>query len=510
MSRKFLPPGAYTGVRPYEVLPFRFMVLDNGKELLTTDWGEWLVAPRGTAARLIRRDILPSEPSYRALRAKQILHDTSSSALLDIAATKLRTKKSFLNGFTKLHMFVVTLRCEHSCLYFQVSRQTEDRVRYDMSRETADKALDIMFSSPSPFLTLEFQGGEPFLAFSLMEYVVAGAKERAARFNKQIDLVVATILSVATDDQLRWCRDEGVKVSTSLDGPAFIHNANRPRPGGDSYERTISGIKRARDFVGRDNVSALMTTTTLSLAHPLEIIDEYVKQELRSIFLRPISPYGFAVRVRRNWTLYGTDEFLAFYMKGLAHILNLNKNGTDLAEVYAKILLTKILTPFPTRYVDLDSPSGAAIAGVIYNYDGDVYAADEGRMLAEMGDRTFKIGNVHLDDYRGIFGNEIVAGIVAAGTAEALPGCSLCAVQPFCGADPIFHHKTQGDPVGNRPLSGFCRKNMTIIKHLLDLISSDDPGIERTFMAWIRGKSLKEMIDWGPCETHDSGKAARN
>src|SRR6266704_269016 len=173
---------------------------------------------RGSAARLIRRDILPSEPAYRALRAKQILHDTSSSALLDIAATKLRTKKSFLNGFTKLHMFAVTLRCEHSCLYCQVSRQTEDRVRYDMSRETADKALDIMFSSPSPFLTLEFQGGEPFLAFSLMEYVVAGAKERAARFNKQIDLVVATNLSVATDDQLRWCRDEGVQVSTSLDG----------------------------------------------------------------------------------------------------------------------------------------------------------------------------------------------------------------------------------------------------------------------------------------------------
>src|SRR2546425_265282 len=88
--------------------------------------------------------------------------------VLDMAATKLRTKKSFLNGFTKLHMFVLTLRCEHSCLYCQVSRQTEDRVRYDMSRETADKALDVMFSSPSPFLTLEFQGGEPFLAFSLM------------------------------------------------------------------------------------------------------------------------------------------------------------------------------------------------------------------------------------------------------------------------------------------------------------------------------------------------------
>ena len=32
---------------------------------------------------------------------------------------------------------------------------------------------------------------------------------------------------------------------------------------------------------------------------------------------------------------------------------------------------------------------------LVYNYDGDVYASDEGRMLAEMNDDTFKIGNVH-------------------------------------------------------------------------------------------------------------------
>ena len=47
------------------------------------------------------------------------------------------------------------------------------------------------------------------------------------------------------------------------------------------------------------------------------------------------------------------------------------------------------MTPFSTGFVDLQSPSGAGIAGAIYYYNGDVYPTDEARMLAEMGDQSF-------------------------------------------------------------------------------------------------------------------------
>ena len=41
-----------------------------------------------------------------------------------------------------------------------------------------------------------------------------------------------------------------------------------------------------------------MTTTKLSLGRVREIIDEYVAQGFRGIFLRPMSPYGFAVKTK--------------------------------------------------------------------------------------------------------------------------------------------------------------------------------------------------------------------
>src|SRR5258708_39938408 len=104
----------------------------------------------------------------------------------------------------------------------------------------------------------------------------------------------------------------------------------------------------------------------------------------------------------RQTISYSMDEWLVFYRQAFDYILELNFKGIDLVEGFARLLLTKILTPFATRFVDLQSPSGAGIAAALYNYDGNVYPMDEARMLAEMGDPTFRIGNVHQDYYQQI------------------------------------------------------------------------------------------------------------
>jgi His-Xaa-Ser system radical SAM maturase HxsB len=454
--------------------------------------GEYVIAPFGTAHAVVHRELAPSSDIYMTLKAKQFLSDGASSPLMDLLATKYRTKHSFIDGFTKLHIFVVTLRCDHSCHYCQVSRQTVDKATYDMSSETAAKSVDLMMESPAKRLTLELQGGEPLLAFDLIRSIVTIAKRRAQQLAKQLDIVVTTNLATVTDEMLFYLRDEGVKVSTSLDGPAFIHNANRPRPGNDSYELTVRNIERSRKVLGPSRVAALMTTTQLSLQHPKEIIDEYVRQGFHSIFLRPISPYGFALKTSRK-TGYDIEAFLDFYRFGLAYILEINKAGYDLSEAYAKILLTKILTPYGTGYVDLQSPAGAGINVLVYNYNGDVYATDESRMLSEMGDETFRLGNVHTHTRKEIFTGDAFLNIAAASCNQSLTGCSDCAVQPYCGSDPVFNHATQGDLFGHRPTSDFCRRNMEIIKHLFKLISVEDPQIMRVFFAWIRNCRVSDI-----------------
>lgn len=353
-----------------------------------------------------------------------------------------------------------------------------------MSIETADAAIALMFDSPSKHLTMELQGGEPLLAFDLIKYMVLKARAEAPLLNKELTVVVTSNLAVLTDEMLEFFSEHSVKLSTSLDGHANLHNQNRPRPGGDSYERAIDGINRARKVLGVENVSALMTTTAASLDHVEEIIDEYVRQGFHSIFLRPLSPYGFALKTRRR-TGYEMNRFLEFYKRGLNHILEINRSGYRLTEMYSRILLGKILTAGSTGYVDLQSPAGAVWNVLVYNYNGEVYASDESRMLAEMNDWTFRLGNVATHSRRDLFLSDAACALFEASCNQSLAGCSDCAYQSYCGSDPIYNHATQGDAYGHRPSSGFCQRNMGVLDHLFGLLQENDPVVMKTFWEWL-------------------------
>lgn len=488
--RRFEDYGTEAG--SFQLLPFRFHRLENGRELLVNEVGEFVLAENGTARKVVERRIPSDSPLYASLKAKHFLWDASSHANLDVLATKYRTKHSFIDGGTKLHIFVVTLRCDHSCHYCQVSRQTAAHNEYDMSLATADRAIDLMLESPGDDLTLELQGGESTLAFDTVKHIVMRAKNLSREAGKNVRPVLTTNLANVSDEMLQFLKADDVIVSTSLDGPSFIHDTNRPRPGNNSHELTIRNIDRCRRVLGQRSVAALMTTTQLSLEHPIEIVDEYVKRQFHSIFLRPISPYGFAVRSRHK-TGYETRAFLEFYKKGLQRILEVNFGGYPLVEVYTKILLTKILTPYGTGFVDLQSPAGAGWNVLVYNYDGDVYISDESRMLAEMDDFTFRLGNVHQHSRADLLTSDAFLRAQEASCNQSLPGCSDCAFQTYCGADPIFNHATQGDMFGYRPNSAFCERNMEVLKYLFDLIAENDPRTMKIFWGWLTDRNPATM-----------------
>jgi His-Xaa-Ser system radical SAM maturase HxsB len=475
-------------VSGYRLLPFRFLRFDGARTLVVNETGEYHFLTNGDFARFTRRELPPDSEVFLDLKAKHFLFDSGSLAPFELLATKYRTRKSFLEGFTSLHLFVVSLRCEHSCHYCQVSRVSADRTRYDMTEETARRALDLAFRSPAPHLKIELQGGEPLLNFERVRQIVLEGGARAAREGRQVEFVVTTNLALLDEEMLAFFRERDVFLSTSLDGPEAVHNANRPRPGNDSYARVVANLGRAREVLGHDRVAALMTATRLSLQHAAEIVDEYVARGFSSIFLRPLSPYGFALRTVRT-TGYSTREFLDFYVRALERILEVNGQGTFLVETYAQLLLTRMLTPFATGYVDLQSPAGAGIGAVVYNYDGDVYASDESRMLAEMGDSRFRLGNVHRDSYQDLFGGATLRTLVAASVAESIPGCADCAFLPWCGADPVHHYATTGDLVPHVPTSDFHERNFFIIRHLLSLYERDETT-RRIFWSWIREEPL--------------------
>ena len=466
-----------------DLLPFRFTELDDERYVATNVAGEYSLMTRDVLYRFANGKLQAHDPNYVELRSRHFLSDVHSKMGPDLLAIKVRSRNARLADWTGLHIFVLTLRCEHACPYCQVSRRSEDKAAFDMSREHADKAVVLALQSPNESIKIEFQGGEPFLNFGLMKHVVLSAEAANARLAvpKDLAFVAATNLAVVTDEMLEFCAQHEIAISTSLDGPSDLHNKNRPRPGGDSYQRVVQGIEKARLRLGRDKVSALMTTTQGSLPRVREIIDEYLSLDFQGVFLRPLSPYGFAIKTK-FYRAYNVKRWLQFYDEGLDYIVDLNRRGVPFREYYASTILAKMLTSHDPGYVDLMSPAGIGIGAVVYNYDGKVYASDEARMLAEMGDTTFKLGTVD-DSFKSLFTHETLLQALDESFAYSSPMCHDCAFEPWCGSDPVFHWGQQRDMVGRKPESEFCQRNMHIFRGLIRRMEGDS-FVRRLFTRW--------------------------
>jgi uncharacterized protein len=465
----------------WQLLPLRFHRFDGEQVLLTNLVGEHVFVPADQFAAVLDGTCTDQE-LLAELRAKHLIQVPGERLPAELLAIKLRTRMRRLPDSTGLHMFVVTLRCEHTCRYCQVSRQPSARSEYDMSEDTARRALELAFSSPSPQLKFEFQGGEPMLNFPMLKWIVGKAKEMNQAHGKRLAFVIATNLALLDDEILEFCAQEDIYFSTSIDGPEDLHNSNRRRPGQDSWQRTVAGIEKINGRLGPGRVSALMTTTEASLDRSRDIIDTYARLGLAHVFLRPISPYGFAVR-RRGGAGYDVQRWLAFYEAGLDYIIDLNRRGISMVEVYTAIIAKKIFTNDDPGYVDLTSPAGIGIGALVYNYNGEVYASDEGRMLAEMNDFTFRLGHVRDSSYADIMLSEQLLQPLEQSLTLSAPMCSTCAFEPYCGADPVFHHATMNDFVGHKALSAFCQRNMGVFTAILRRVR-DDSFARDLFWRW--------------------------
>src|SRR5262245_1202267 len=108
---------------PYSLLPFRFMRLPEFPDriLMTSEVGEHLFLSSSQFDQLL--DGRLTGDIAQDLEARHFIYRDDPSLALRLLGAKLRTRKSFLRGGPSLHIFVVTLRCDHACHYCQVSRR---------------------------------------------------------------------------------------------------------------------------------------------------------------------------------------------------------------------------------------------------------------------------------------------------------------------------------------------------------------------------------------------------
>ncbi|AKF03208.1 His-Xaa-Ser system radical SAM maturase HxsB [Sandaracinus amylolyticus] len=511
-----LPPGAFPlrGLRPSATFPafFRYRALPKQRVLLTNLEGNFLVLADAEFRAFVEGNVAPESELHARLREGNFLrahYDTKR------AADALRRRKSFVGYGPNLHMLVVTLRCNETCVYCHASRAAMDAVHTDMTPEIAEKCVDIALSSTSPGITIEFQGGEPLVNFAVVKHVIEYARKKNERLAasgeaKTLEFTMVSNLSLMDEEKLAFLLENRVQICTSIDGPQGLHDKQRKLPalkladgtktGGSSWEASVKWIRRINEEyakLGLDTtlyrVEALLTTTRETLPLWKEVVDQYVDLGCRALFLRPLDPFGFAEKTGPRLE-YPRAEYLDYYRKCVDYMVELNLKGVQVLERYAAIFLTKILSGEDPNFLDIRSPSGAGIGALAYNYDGSIFTCDEGRMLHETGDDTFLLGHVNDATYRGLVGHETVRAVVLAGNLDARPDCVNCAYQPYCGVAPSHSHKTQGTIFGRMRESSVCAVHKGIQDYLFEKIADADPGTMEVFRRWTTNRPRAHFI----------------
>ena len=468
----------------YIKLPFNFKYREDNV-LLVNQVGEHLFVSHDDFNSFVNDTLDLSNPIYSRLKAKHFLTiEKEKDLVIDMLATKLRTRKEYLLDFTSLHMIVITLRCNCLCKYCHASSVDYTNKKYDMSWETAKKTIDMIFQTPSKDIKIEYQGGEPLLNWDILKQSVLYAEFLNRIAKKKVGFVICTNLMDITNEQIRFCKKHNIEISTSLDGVKDVHDHNRQsRIYTSSYDEFIKNSNRVKEVLGEHGASPLLTITRYNLHRLREVIDEYVRLGHKAVFLRALNPYGNAV-LNKDELSYSTEEFVEAYKDALEYIIELNRKGIEFTECFTSLFLSRILTPFSTGFVDLQSPAGAGISGAIYYYDGKIYPADEARMLSRMGDDYFCMGTVN-DSYKDVFSGKVIRDIVYNSCVETMPVCSECVYQQYCGADPIRNYLETKDIIGDRLNSGFCRKNKMILDHIFKLLNQADDELLNIFWAWV-------------------------
>ena len=446
--------------------------------LITNDVGHYAILTRDEFSLLVQDKLGEKHIKYDELVNKHFILHGNKFISSGYAADKLQAFKGYLRNSTGLHIFVLTNKCNMHCRYCQAQSE-KSNVYGAMTKEIAKKSVDIALQVPEEILTFEMQGGEPLLNFEVLKFIIEYTEKN--KNEKKVLYSITTNGTLLTDEIISFFEKYAVSVSVSLDGPSVLQQYNRPMNNGkNSFEyikKAIPELKRHKIFGG-----AVLTTTNYSLSYWKEIIDSYLEFDIKEIFIRPLTPLGFA---NDHWEQvgYAIEDFLEFYRQIIGYILEMNRKGVLIRELHAMIFLRKILCQLSDNYMELRSPCGATVGQIAYYYDGNIYTCDEGRMIAQMGDNSFCLGNVETHSYFDLINCGSCRAVCKASILEGLPGCSDCVYLPYCGTCPATTYALEHSLLSRTNNNYRCKTYKGILDILFEYLLDDEN--KEIFKSWL-------------------------
>lgn len=359
-------------------------------------------------------------------------------------------------------IFLTTSFCNFRCVYCYASASAQRRqVNLDVAKAAIQFAVNNALKVGEETVEITFHGGgEPTTLMPFIKQCVAYARN-IAQNNVTIAPSIVTN-GYLNESQIQWLGENMTSIQVSLDGPADIHNLQRPLvSGAPTFKRVVRTIQRFIDM-GVPNI-LIKSTISRPITSKMPEIARFLCEtfeELDRFHFGPVLEFG-----RSKKTGFGEPDPLDFVRYGLM--------AQEVASSYGKhIVISAAQETFPhlrQEFCGLTEPNFAITV------DGRVSACYE--ILEEGDPRSAMFHYGKFENVEFTFDLEKIAQLQRRQHTLA-PKCQKCFARWQCAGDCQirWYDETTGnydDAVDFR-----CVVNRELIKHeLLKLVQQSDNGI---------------------------------
>jgi uncharacterized protein len=447
------------------------------KVLLTNRIGDWDVLSQqeynALNKALVSRDLI-----QRLADLKLVLYGDNQTSILP-------AWKSFNNSIDqngpRLHIIHLTQRCNLGCSYCHSAAIPLDKKGRDLSSVNALNIVSFILKSPSKFISVNFQGGEPTLMPHLIDEIMTGLLSDK---NKIITASITTNGTNLTEDVIEVLSKYNIGISVSLDGPEEIHDSLRiNRDGSGSWQQVMNGRKLLQEHPNLNLSGSILVLSKDTIHRVTEVIDEYVKNKQQFIHLKPITKLGFG---KSNWNDLGVDfeTYWENYIKAISYMLDLQQQGVYIIEIQIKFALQMLIERTKPAYVDFRNPCGLVYGVLNYDIDGKIYGCHEGKRKKE-----FLLGDATSEPIE-LLTSETANSLAGTSVLDQNVECRSCTYLAYCSPCPAHTLQMTGT-TKIKPYEDFhCKFTLRLFDWLIDQLENSPNQL----MGWWRYEMLKKIL----------------
>jgi len=361
----------------------------------------------------------------------------------------------------------VTKRCNLRCTYCFKSGTVYPAAE-DMSFSVAACAVDwlIEASMDADHIDVYLIGGEPLLAWDMIEQLVPYGKLRASQFGKSIQFGTTTNLTLVNEDNIEFAKKWGMGWHCSIDGISKVQDSQRPGVGG--YPSATIAESGAKLVLEASPDSCARSTIT-----PLNI--SYLYSNVRYFEKLGFKYFAIACANEQEWDERQLEGYDAQWEKLVSYAIDVYRCGRRFGLIAIDYLVKTHVADDSIEY-----SCGAGRGTVLIDQNGDLWPCHrwDGADYDSGAGGQWRLGNI----FGGPFNEDLhVALLQRDRKISQFESCENCELNKICaGGCPAANIVETGNIY--RRSENSCRFSRIVFKHALRFHDTLLKEKNRTFM----------------------------